>query len=67
MLDAQRQTDRMARSQKLAEAELKLQKVRNFIPLANPVRWSLPRDGLLGFAANARGWHPLQYLGRDPK
>ena len=67
VLDAQRQTDRMARSQKLAEAELKLQKVRNFIPLANPVRWSLPRDGLLGFAANARGWHPLQYLGRDPK
>ncbi len=67
VVDAQRQTDRAVRSQKLAEAEAKLQQLRNFIPLANPVRWSLPRDGLLGFAANARGWHPLQYLGRDPK
>jgi ABC-type oligopeptide transport system substrate-binding subunit len=64
---AQRLDDRTERMQKLAEAELKLQQLRNFIPLANPVRWSLPRDGLLGFAANARGWHPLQYLGRDPK
>lgn len=65
--EAQRQSDRNIRSQKLAEAELKLQKLRNFIPLANPVRWSLPRDGLLGFVANARGRHPLQYLGRDTK
>lgn len=64
--EAQGLSDRNERMQKLAEAELKLQQLRNFVPLANPVRWSLPRDGLLGFAANARGWHPLQYLGRDP-
>ena len=51
----------------LGEAEIKLQNLRNFVPLANPVRWSLPRDGLLGFTPNARGWHPLQYLGRRYK
>jgi peptide/nickel transport system substrate-binding protein/oligopeptide transport system substrate-binding protein len=48
------------------EAERELIATRNFIPIANPVRWSLVRDGLLGFAQNPRGWHPLQYLGRDP-
>lgn len=49
-----------------AEAETELLATRNFIPIANPVRWSLVRNGLLGFAQNPRGWHPLQYLGRDP-
>ncbi len=48
------------------EAERELIATRNFIPIANPVRWSLVRDGLLGFSQNPRGWHPLQYLGRDP-
>lgn len=48
------------------QAERALIATRNFIPIANPVRWSLVRDGLLGFAQNPRGWHPLQYLGRDP-
>jgi ABC-type oligopeptide transport system substrate-binding subunit len=64
---AQRSTDRADRMRLLAEAELKLQEMRNFIPLANPVRWTLPRNGLLGFAPNARNLHPLQYLGRDPR
>ena len=64
---AQRATDRDERMRLLGEAELKLQTFRNFAPLANPVRWSLPRDGLLGFTPNARGWHPLQYLGREPR
>jgi ABC-type transport system substrate-binding protein len=64
---AQRSTDRADRALLLGEAETKLQELRNFIPLANPVRWTLPRDGLLGFAPNARGLHPLQYLGRDPR
>jgi hypothetical protein len=50
----------------LAEAESDLQALRNFVPLANPLRWSLARDGLLGFAPNPRAIHPLQYLGRDP-
>jgi ABC-type oligopeptide transport system substrate-binding subunit len=64
---AQRSTDRADRTMLLGEAEVKLQELRNFIPLANPVRWTLPRNGLLGFAPNARNLHPLQYLGRDPR
>lgn len=55
-----------ARAQLLAEAEAELQDMRNFIPIANPLRWSVVRPGLLGHAANGRGWHLLQYLGRDP-
>lgn len=66
VVQAQQSTDRDERMRLLGEAELKLQELRNFIPLANPLRWSLPRNGLLGFAANSRGLHPLQYLGRDP-
>jgi peptide/nickel transport system substrate-binding protein/oligopeptide transport system substrate-binding protein len=64
--DALVSTDRAERMRLLGEAEQNLQSLRNFIPIAYPLRWSLPRDGLLGFAPNPRGWHPLQYLGRDP-
>jgi ABC-type transport system substrate-binding protein len=59
-------TSREERIRLWGEAEAELIATRNFIPIANPVRWSLVRDGLLGFAQNPRGWHPLQYLGRDP-
>ncbi len=54
-----------ARAQLLAQAEAELQEMRNFIPIANPLRWSVARPGLLGHFANGRGWHLLQYLGRD--
>jgi ABC-type transport system substrate-binding protein len=64
---ARQETDKDERTRLLGEAETKLQAKRNFIPLANPLRWSLTRDGLLGFAPNARGWHLLQYLGRDTR
>jgi ABC-type transport system substrate-binding protein len=54
-----------ARAQSLAQAEAELQEMRNFIPIANPLRWSVARPGLLGHFANGRGWHLLQYFGRD--
>ena len=54
-----------ARADLLAQAEKELQDMRNFIPIANPLRWSVARPGLLGHVANGRGWHLLQYLGRD--
>ncbi len=57
--------DSAARAQLLAQAEAELQTTRNFIPIANPLRWSVVRPGLLGHFANGRGWHLLQYLGRD--
>jgi ABC-type oligopeptide transport system substrate-binding subunit len=59
-------TDIKARATLLAQAEIELQAARNFIPIANPLRWSVTRQGLLGHAANGRGWHLLQNLGRDP-
>jgi ABC-type transport system substrate-binding protein len=62
-----RQTNDMAiRAQLLGEAEAELQATVAFIPIANPLRWSVVRPGLLGHFANGRGWHLLQYLGRDP-
>ncbi len=59
--------DREARALSLGEAEAKLQAKRNFIPIANPVRWSIAREGLLGYSPNTRGLHALSYLGRDTK
>ncbi len=58
--------DITTRAALLAQAEAELQTARNFIPIANPLRWSVARRGLLGHSANGRGWHLLQYLGRDP-
>lgn len=52
------------RSQLLAAAERRIQQKRNFIPIANPISWTVARPGLLGFSTNPRGLHPLQYLGR---
>jgi ABC-type transport system substrate-binding protein len=64
--EARLTADSEQRKALLAEAESDLQALRNFVPLANPLRWSLARDGLSGFAPNPRASHPLQYLGRDP-
>ncbi len=68
LVEAARQSlDPAARTQFLHLAEEKLQVKRNFIPLSNPMRWSLVRDNMLGFSPNPRGWHPLQQLGNGPK
>ncbi len=58
--------DIASRATLLARAEAELQQTRNFVPVANPLRWSVTRTGLLGHSANGRGWHLLQNLGRDP-
>jgi ABC-type transport system substrate-binding protein len=63
--DARMSADAATRAQLLAQAEAEMQTTRNFIPIANPLRWSVVRPGLLGHFANGRGWHLLQYLGRD--
>jgi ABC-type transport system substrate-binding protein len=67
VVQAQQSADRAERMRLLGEAEVKLQELRNFVPLASPLRWTLARNGLLGYSTNTRGVHPLQYLGRDPK
>jgi ABC-type oligopeptide transport system substrate-binding subunit len=63
--EARMASDSATRAQLLGRAEAELQEKRNFIPIANPLRWSVVRPGLLGHFANGRGWHLLQNLGRD--
>lgn len=54
------------RQQLLGEAETAYQELRNYIPIANPLRWSAYREGLQGYEPNSRGWHYLQTLGSGP-
>ena len=64
--EARLTNDMAIRAILLGEAEAELQSTVAFIPIANPLRWSIVRPGLLGHFANGRGWHLLQNLGRDP-
>lgn len=56
---ARAETDPAKRAGLLEDAEAALTLTNSFIPLGSPVRWSLVRAPLPGFAANPRGWHPL--------
>ncbi|WP_333605174.1 ABC transporter substrate-binding protein [Novosphingobium sp.] len=51
----------------LAEAEAELTAANVFIPFGTPIRWSLVRGSVNGFAANAWGWHPLMPLAWLPR
>ncbi|OYW46065.1 MAG: hypothetical protein B7Z08_06800 [Sphingomonadales bacterium 32-68-7] len=48
-----------------AEAELTLSNV--FIPFGSPLRWSLVRSNVDGFAANPWGFHPLPDMALIPR
>ena len=50
----------------LAEAETALETYNAFIPIGAPIRWSLVRSGVRGFAENAWAIHPLFPLARSP-
>ncbi len=60
--EARRATDPAARARFVAEAEQRLTALGPFIPLAQPVRWSLAAQGLNGFQTNSRAVHPLAPL-----
>ncbi|WP_095012148.1 ABC transporter substrate-binding protein [Tsuneonella mangrovi] len=51
----------------LLEAETRLMANEGFIPLGAPVRWSLVRGDVPGFAPNRWATHPLFPLAIDPK
>lgn len=53
------------RSRLLAEADVALVQDVAFIPLAQPLRWSLVALRLREWRANARAWHPLNHLRRE--
>jgi len=51
----------------LAQAEAQLTSLQAFIPFGAPIRWSLVRSNVTGFAANRWGFHPLPPLAEVPK
>jgi peptide/nickel transport system substrate-binding protein/oligopeptide transport system substrate-binding protein len=54
--------DGAAAARLFAQAEAQITATNGFIPLARPLRWSLVRGTVQGFAPNPLGWHPLPPL-----
>ena len=54
--------DAAARSAHLADADLRLVELTPYIPIAQPLRWSLVNERLTAFQPNVRGVHPLNHL-----
>lgn len=67
LAEAERAVDPDIRRHKLALAEAMITRANTFIPLGTPVRWSLARPGLSGFATTETGWHPLPELTTVPR
>ena len=61
------QDDAALRGRALAQAEALLTIENVYIPIANPLRWSLVRGNVDGFALNAYGYHALPDLARRPR
>ena len=55
------------RAARIADADLRLTELVPYIPIAQPLRWSLVAPRVAGFVANNRGVHPLNHLVEDPK
>ena len=51
----------------LAEAEAELLEIQAYIPIGAPLRWSLIRGNVAGYAPNRLGFHPLPPLALLPK
>jgi oligopeptide transport system substrate-binding protein len=54
--------DLTARAQRIAEADAALTADVAFIPLAQPLRWSVVTPRLGAWQRNTRAWHPLNHL-----
>lgn len=55
-------TDPARRAHLIGEVEQRLAAIAPFIPIAQPLRWSLAAPDLTGFQLNARAVHPLAPL-----
>jgi ABC-type oligopeptide transport system substrate-binding subunit len=64
--DAAKEPDPVARGTMLAEAEERLTAMKGIIPFGAPVRWSLVRGNIDGFAENRWALHPLLPLALGP-
>ncbi|MBR0552121.1 ABC transporter substrate-binding protein [Stakelama marina] len=65
--DALDAPDLQARSQRIAKADEAVTAEAAYIPLAQPLRWSLVSPRLSQWQANARAWHPLNHLRDDTR
>lgn len=59
LAQARRAVDPAVRMAKMAEAEVAITAANIFIPLGTPVRFSLVKGNVPGFAITADGWHAL--------
>lgn len=55
------------RAARIADADLRLAELVPYIPIAQPLRWSLVGTRVTGFVANNRGVHPLNHLIEEPR
>lgn len=53
------------RASRIAAAELALMQDGAYIPIAQPLRWSLVATRLQAWQENSRAWHPLTHLRRE--
>ena len=53
------------RAELLARTEAVMTEANLYIPIGSPVRWSLVRDRVAGFAVNPAGFHPLAPLAKE--
>jgi ABC-type oligopeptide transport system substrate-binding subunit len=65
--DALATPDAQARADDLARAEGLLSAANVYIPIGAPLRWSMVRGSVDGFAANAWAWHPLPDMATIPR
>ncbi len=65
--EARSAPDDASRAALLAEAEAEITAANGFVPFARPLRWSLVRADIVGFAANPWGFHPLLPLALAPR
>lgn len=65
--EAIEQADPEMRAGLLAEAEAELTKANVYIPFGSPLRFSLVRSDVEGFAANPWAFHPLPALATIPR
>lgn len=59
--------DAQARADGIARAEGLLSAANVYIPIGAPLRWSMVRGNVEGYAANAWAWHPLPDMATIPR
>ena len=64
---AMKASDTESRTKLLEQAEASLTEANLFIPLGQPVRWSLVAGSVTGFVPNRLGFHPLMPVALRPK